>query len=243
MELLHTVIDLFMNLDKHLEQVIGQYGLWTYLILFVIIFCETGLVVMPLLPGDSLLFAAGTFTSLMSESGKPVMNLPAVLILLTIAAILGDTVNYWIGKYLGPWVLKKRILKRAHLDKTHAFFEKYGGKTIILARFVPIVRTFAPFVAGLGAMTYSKFILFNVVGGIAWVAICVMAGHWFGQLPFVKKNFELVVLAIIFISILPGIIEYLKHRRAAKSATAGSVAASVEEVAVTAAGAEEQPPA
>jgi membrane-associated protein len=214
MDLIRQFIDLFLHLDQHLKQVIETYGTWTYLLLFVIVFCETGLVVTPILPGDSLLFAAGTF------AGMGSLNLALVLVLLSVAAIVGDTVNYWIGKYLGPRLVRgnSRLIRKEHLDRTHAFFEKYGGKTIIIARFVPIVRTFAPFVAGLGAMTYGKFIAYNVIGGLMWVLICVMAGYWFGQRPVVQENFSLVVIAIVFISILPAIIEYIRHRMASRAA-------------------------
>ncbi len=213
MDLMHWFLDFFLHLQEHLGEFIQQYGAWTYALLFVIIFCETGLVFTPFLPGDSLLFAAGTFAAA-QVNGRAPLNLATVLVLLGIAAILGDTVNYWIGKYLGPRVIRTRLLKQEHLDRTHAFFEKYGGKTIILARFVPIVRTFAPFVAGLGAMTYRKFIAYNVIGGVAWVLLCTLAGYFFGGLEFVQKHFELVIIAIVFISILPGIIEYVRHRRA-----------------------------
>jgi membrane-associated protein len=203
--------DLFLHIDKHLGDVIKDYGAWTYLILLVIIFCETGLVVTPFLPGDSLLFAAGSFAAL--GALDPVW----LFVLLSIAAIAGDTVNYWIGARIGPRAFSGefRFLKKEHLDRTHAFYEKYGGKTIIIARFVPIVRTFAPFVAGVGAMSYSKFIVYNVVGGIAWVALFVFGGYWFGTQPFVQKNFSWVVLAIIIISVMPMVIEYLRARRRA----------------------------
>jgi membrane-associated protein len=214
MEYVRWFIDFFLHLDKHLAEVIANYGVYTYALLFVIIFLETGLVVTPILPGDSLLFAAGTFAALGS------LNIGVVFALLAVAAVLGDTVNYAIGKYLGPKVFhfpKSRFFNPEHLKKTHAFYEKYGGKTIIIARFVPIVRTFAPFVAGIGAMTYPKFLAYNVVGGIAWVAICVFAGYFFGNLPFVRKNFSLVILAIIVISVLPAVIEYLRHRRESKA--------------------------
>lgn len=213
MEWLKKAAEFFLHIDKHLEMAIAEYQGGTYFILLAIIFIETGIVIMPFLPGDSLLFAAGVF----AERGS--LSLAILLPSLSIAAILGDTVNYWIGKYAGNWVLRgplSRFVKQKHIDMTHAFFEKYGGKTIIMARFVPIVRTFAPFVAGIGAMTYRKFLLYNIVGGIAWVAICLYAGYFFGRLDYVKNNFEVVVLAIIFISILPGIIEYWKHRRQAR---------------------------
>jgi membrane-associated protein len=222
MELITYFIDLFLHLDRHLNEIIQDYGIWTYLILFLIIFCETGLVVTPLLPGDSLLFAAG---ALAATTGSP-LNVIILFVLLTIAAILGDTANYWIGSIVGPraFTSKSRFLKREYLTRTHEFYEKYGGKTIIIARFVPIVRTFAPFVAGIGSMTYWRFLLYNVVGGVLWVAICVFAGYVFGNIPFVKNNFSLVVLAIIFISILPGLIEYIRHRyqRGATKAVANS---------------------
>jgi membrane-associated protein len=191
MEFIRTLIDFFLHLDQHLGELISNYGVWTYLILFLIIFCETGLVVTPFLPGDSLLFAAGTFAAL----GH--LNVFWLFVILTVAAIIGDTVNYWLGHYV---------------ERTHEFYEKYGGKTIIIARFIPIIRTFAPFVAGIGNMTYWRFITYNVVGGIVWVAVCVFAGYFFGNIPVVKRNFSLVILAIIFISVLPIIIEYVRHR-------------------------------
>lgn len=209
---MHTLFDYIRHLDRHLETMSQDYGAWTYAILFVIIFCETGLVVTPFLPGDSLLFAAGAITSV---SG---LNVYVMCGLLTIAAILGDTVNYHLGKYFGPKVLRgerSRIFNKKHLERTHRFFERYGGKTIILARFVPIVRTFAPFVAGVGAMSYGRFIIYNVAGGVFWVTSLVLAGHWFGQREFVKQNFSLVIVAIIFISIVPAIIEFIRARYAA----------------------------
>ncbi len=202
--------DVFLHLDKHLAEVIKDYGLWTYLILLTIIFCETGLVVTPFLPGDSLLFAAGALAAGDSQPLDPLW----LFILLSAAAIAGDTVNYWIGAYIGPRAFSGnvRFLKKEYLDRTHAFYEKYGGKTIIIARFVPIVRTFAPFVAGIGAMNYPKFILYNIVGGIAWVALFVFGGYWFGNLPLVKENFSIVVIAIIIISVMPMAVEYLRAR-------------------------------
>lgn len=224
-ELISYLIDLMLHLDKHLVQLTAQFGGWTYLILFLIIFAETGLVFTPFLPGDSLLFAAGAISGL--EGGA--LNPHLTFVLLTIAAILGDTVNYWIGKYAGPLLLrggKSRWLKQSHLDKTHQFFERYGGKTIIIARFVPIVRTFAPFVAGLGAMTYPKFVFYNIVGGVAWVAICLYAGVLFGKVPFVEKNFSLVVLAIIVISVLPGVYEFFKVRAEMRRARRAEQAAA-----------------
>lgn len=202
-------MDLFLHLDKHLTLVFQQYGVWTYAILFLIIFCETGLVVTPILPGDSLLFAAG---ALAAVGG---LNPWILFVTLSIAAILGDSVNYAIGHLIGPKVFhyeKSRFFKKEYLDRTHAFYEKHGGKTIIIARFIPIIRTFAPFVAGVGAMTYPKFLAYNVAGGIAWIAIFVFGGYYFGNLPAVKHNFTLVIVGIIFVSILPGIIEFLRHK-------------------------------
>jgi membrane-associated protein len=209
MEWLTYFIDLFLHLDKHLGDVIQQYGAWTYLILAVIVFCETGLVVTPILPGDSLLFAAGAFAA------TGVLDPLWLFLLLSIAAIAGDTVNYWIGAAIGPRAFSGeiRFLKKEYLDRTHAFYEKYGGKTIILARFVPIVRTFAPFVAGIGVMNYTRFIVYNVVGGVAWVAMFVFGGYWFGTLPAVKKNFTFVIAAIIVISVMPMVVEYVRSRR------------------------------
>jgi membrane-associated protein len=209
MELIQTFVEFFLHLDKHLDVVIKSYGVWTYLILFVIVFCETGLVVTPILPGDSLLFAAGAFCALGS------LNVAAVFTLLSIAAVAGDTANYWIGHAIGPRVFEQdiRFLKREYLDRTHQFYEKYGGKTIIIARFMPIIRTFAPFVAGVGSMTYARFIAYNVIGGVAWITLFVFGGYFFGNIPVVKRNFTFVIMAIIFISILPGIIEFVRHRR------------------------------
>jgi membrane-associated protein len=202
-------IEFFMHLDKHLNVIIQNYGVWTYLLLFIVIFCETGLVVTPFLPGDSLLFAAGTFAALGS------LKVEWLYILLSVAAVGGDTVNYWIGHYVGPKVFHKedvRFLNKKYLDRTHEFYEKHGGKTIILARFIPIIRTFAPFVAGVGRMTYGRFISYNVFGGLAWIAVFLFGGYFFGNIPLVKRNFTLVILAIIFISLLPAVIEFLNQR-------------------------------
>ncbi len=213
MEIISTIIDLFLHLDKYLAVVIQQYGIWTYLLLFLVIFLETGLVITPFLPGDSLLFAAGTF------AGMGVLNVWVLFISLSIAAILGDTVNYWIGHYIGPRAFSGniRFLKKEYLDRTHEFYEKHGGKTIILARFIPIIRTFAPFVAGIGAMSYSHFIAYNVVGGVLWVGLFTFLGYYFGSLPFVQDNFSYVVIAIILISVTPIFIEYVMNRiRAAR---------------------------
>jgi membrane-associated protein len=211
MEFISYLIDLFLHLDKHLSQIIQNYGVWTYLLLFLVIFMETGFVVTPFLPGDSLLFAAGTFASPALGSS---LNIFLLWALLCTAAILGDTVNYWIGHFIGPKAFKGevRFLKKEYLDRTHDFYEKHGGKTIIIARFIPIIRTFAPFVAGIGAMNYGRFITYNVVGGVAWVTIFTFGGYYFGNLPFVKENFSLVVIAIIFISVVPMIFEFIKQR-------------------------------
>jgi membrane-associated protein len=218
MELLKQLLDLFLHLDRHLAEVIRTYGTGTYLLLFLIVFCETGLVVTPVLPGDSLLFAAGTFAALGPLS-------PWVLFaVLSAAAILGDTANYWIGKKIGPRAFSGnvRFLKQEHLRKTEAFYERHGRKTIILARFVPIVRTFAPFVAGVGSMNYPVFLAYNVIGGVAWVALCVFSGYFFGSIPAVKANFTLVILVIIAISMVPLAWEAWKARRARKEAPAPS---------------------
>ena len=216
-------IDWVLHLDDHMRQLVAEHGGWTYLILFVIVFCETGLVITPFLPGDSLLFVAGAL------AGEGSLNLLAVMAVLLAAAILGDTVNYQIGHYIGPKVFteqrQSRWLKRKHLDRTHAFFEKYGGKTIIIARFVPIVRTFAPFVAGVGAMTYARFLLYNVAGAVLWVVSLTLAGYWFGGRAWVKANFEIVVVVIIVISLLPMVVELIKARRQAKRDAAARQAA------------------
>jgi len=212
-ESLKELVDIFLHLDKHLNDIILHYGALTYLILFLIVFAETGLVVTPFLPGDSLLFAAGTFAALGS------MDVALLFLLLSVAAIIGDSLNYAFGKYLGPKIFERekiKFLKKEHLERTHAFYEKHGGKTIIIARFIPIIRTFAPFVAGIGSMTYSKFIAYNVIGGIAWVAIFVFGGYFFGNLPFVKNNFSIVIAAIIIISVLPGVFTYFQNRKSNK---------------------------
>lgn len=206
MEIIAQFVDIFLHLDVHLTNLTAAYGIWIYVILFAIIFCETGLVVTPFLPGDSLLFAAGALAALDS------LSLPGLLGLLTVAAILGDTVNYWFGAHWGLSVFA-RFLKKEHLDKTHQFYEKYGPKTIVLARFVPIVRTLAPFVAGIGSMTYATFISYNIAGGVLWIFSCVIAGYFFGNIPIVKQNFSVVLLVIVGISVLPAVIEFIKHRR------------------------------
>lgn len=215
MEFLKEAIDMVLHMDRHLEPMIKDMGVWIYVLLFAIIFCETGLVVTPFLPGDSLLFTLGAFCAIGS------LSLPVILISLLIAAILGDTANYWIGHFFGEKMFNKerRFLKRSHLEKTHAFYEKYGGKTIIIARFVPIVRTFAPFVAGMGSMTYSRFMFYNVIGAVLWIVSLTLLGYIFGQHPFVKANFGSVVIAIIIISILPAVIEFLREYAKSKRTT------------------------
>ena len=215
METFRFFTDILFHLDKHLDWVIRTYGVWTYAILFLIIFCETGLVLTPFLPGDSLLFAAGTFVALGS------LEMGLVTVLLSLAAIAGDTVNYWVGHAMGPKVFTRensRLLNKEHLERTHRFYQRYGGKTIILARFIPIIRTFAPFVAGIGAMAYKRFIAFNVIGGIAWVFLFVLSGYYFGNISFVRNNFIFVILVIILISILPLIIELLNQWHLKKQA-------------------------
>ena len=218
MELIAQFWDLFVHLDKHLGDVIGAYGAWTYLLLFIIVFCETGLVVTPILPGDSLLFAAGA----LAATGA--LNAVYLFGLLAVAAVAGDTVNYAIGKSIGPRVFREniRFIKREYLFRTQEFYQRHGGKTIFLARFVPIIRTFAPFVAGVGTMTYRRFVAYNVFGGVVWTGLFTFAGFYFGSLPAVKENFTLVILAIISISIMPILIEYLRHRRQRASGQKGS---------------------
>jgi membrane-associated protein len=215
MELIKKFIDMVLHIDQHLGPLIQEFGPWFYVIMFLVIFCETGLVVTPFLPGDSLLFALGAFAA----ANGP-LDLSTLIISLSIAAILGDTVNYWIGAKLGPRIFRGenvRFLNRKHLERTHEFYERYGGKTIIIARFVPIVRTFAPFVAGMGQMTYRKFMSFNVVGGLVWIVSFLVLGYFFGNLPAVKKNFGLVIIVIIILSILPGVFEFWRERRRLKN--------------------------
>ncbi len=204
------LIDIFLHLDQHLSAIITQYGAWTYGLMFFIIFMETGFVVTPFLPGDSLLFAAGTFAALGS------LNVWFLFILLAAAAVLGDTANYWIGHYLGDRAYNIKWIKKEYLDRTHAFFEKHGGKTIFLARFVPIVRTFAPFVAGIGRMSYGYFFSYNVFGGILWVALFTFAGYFFGNIPFIRDHFSTVIIAIILISLVPMAFEAWRSRRGSK---------------------------
>ncbi|HEY3445486.1 MAG TPA: DedA family protein [Myxococcales bacterium] len=219
MELIKTFIDLFLHLDKYLDQALQLFGGWTYFLLFLVIFCETGLVVTPFLPGDSLLFATGAFAAkgsftLNGAISEPVSAL-ALFGLITAAAFLGDTVNYWVGRKMGPAVFG-RFLNKKHLERTHTFYERHGGKTIIIARFVPIIRTFAPFVAGVGEMSYWRFISYNAIGGIAWVGVCISAGWFFGNLPWVQKNFSVVIIAIVLISVLPAVVEFLRERARSK---------------------------
>ena len=217
MEFFSFIIDFILHIDQHLTELAAQYGVWIYGILFLIIFCETGLVVMPLLPGDSLLFAAGSIAAI----GE--MNIHLMVVLLIIAAILGDAVNFMVGKFFGEKLFanpNSKIFKQSHLQKTQQFYAKHGGKTIIMARFIPIVRTFAPFVAGMGHMSYHHFLAYNVIGGVLWVTIFSYLGYFFGNLPIVKDNLSLVLIAIIVLSILPGIIEIIRHKRAANKAGA-----------------------
>ncbi len=209
-ELLKNFLDIILHIDVHLQQWVTDYRTWTYLILFLIIFMETGFVVTPFLPGDSMLFAAGTVAAM---DGQP-LSMAILVPLLIAAAFLGDTANYFSGKYLGNAVYEKnyRFIKREYLDKTHAFYEKHGGKTIIIARFMPIIRTFAPFVAGIGTMSYRRFTSFNIIGGMLWVSSFCIAGYFFGNIPLVKKNFTIAIFVIIFLSILPMIIAYIKNK-------------------------------
>jgi membrane-associated protein len=217
--MLQKIVDIVLHLDRYLSAIIQQYGLWTYAILFVVIFVETGFVVMPFLPGDSLLFAAGTFGALKA------LKVGWLLLALSGAAVLGDTVNYWVGYHVGAKVFRKensRFFKKEYLDRTHAFYEKHGGKTIIIARFVPIVRSFAPLVAGVGRMSYGRFLAFNVIGGVGWVVLLTGAGYFFGNIPLVKNNYSIAVLTIIAISTVPIAVEYIRHRRAKKKAAQAS---------------------
>jgi membrane-associated protein len=228
MDFLLHVIDVFRHLDQYLGDLVLQYGVWIYAILFLVIFCETGLVVTPFLPGDSLLFAAGAIAASTASAATTSgtgngLDMVIMLPLLIVAAILGDAVNFAIGSRVGPGILEKEkipFIKRSHIDQTQRFYEKHGTKTIVLARFVPIVRTFAPFVAGIGKMQYRTFALFNVIGAFAWVIVCAGAGYFFGNIPIVKKNFELVVLGIIGVSVLPIVIEMWKGWRARRAAAA-----------------------
>jgi len=210
MELLTTFIDIVLHLDKHLAVLLAEYGVWVYAILFAIIYCETGLVVTPFLPGDSLLFVAG------AAAAAGGMNIWILAGLLFLAAVLGDNTNYWIGRYIGPRVFRweeSKFFNRAAFDKTHAYFETHGGKTIIIARFLPILRTFAPFVAGVGKMTYSRFLPLDIIGGFVWIFSLTFAGYLFGNIPFIKNNLSFVILAIIALSLMPLFLSWMRHRR------------------------------
>jgi len=210
MEFIHQFADLFIHLDHHISSICAHYGAWSYLILFVIIFCETGLVVTPFLPGDSLLFVLGA----MSAVGD--LHLAALIMLLSLAAIGGNMLNYTIGVFLSGKVINNQavpFVKQAYIKRTHEFFEKYGAKTIIITRFVPIIRTFAPFLAGVGSMPYGRFTVYNIIGGTAWVLVGLLSGFYFGNLPFVRHNFSLVILAIVVISLAPAVLEYIKHKK------------------------------
>lgn len=213
MEIIEFLIDFVLHIDQYLSDIIQQYGAWTYSLLFLIIFIETGLVIMPFLPGDSLLFAAGTFAAVGS------LNIFYLFFLLWFAAVIGDSVNYWIGHKIGPRAFEKdiRFLKKEYLEKTQRFYDKHGGKTIILARFVPIVRTFAPFVAGVGSMNYGRFLAYNIVGGFLWIGIFLGLGYFFGNISFVQENFELVIVGIILISVAPMAIEYVRGKARKKT--------------------------
>jgi membrane-associated protein len=217
MEIISNFIDLILHLDKHLADIIQNYGIWCYVVFFAIIFAETGLVITPFLPGDSLLFALGA----LAAGGS--LHVGWLFVLLAVAAVLGDSANYAIGKYFGAMILKKEgtwFLKKEHIDRTHRFYEKYGAKTIVLARFVPIIRTFAPFIAGLGKMSYAKFFAYNVFGGVLWIAAFIFGGFFFGNIPIIKNNFTLVILAIIVISIMPAVIEVIRERNRIKAESA-----------------------
>ncbi len=210
MQFISQIFELIVHLDVHISEIVNHFGALTYLILFGIIFCETGLFMAPFLPGDSLIFVVGA----LSAAGT--MNLWILTVTLVAAAIIGDTVNYHIGKYLGPKIFQKqnvKLLNKKHLERAHRFYERHGGKTVIIARFIPVIRTFAPFVAGMGSMSYGRFILYNIVGGVLWVSVCIFSGYLFGNIPVVKDNFTLVVLAIIFISLLPVFISWLLNNK------------------------------
>lgn len=218
MDLLRNLLDLFLHLDQHLSRIIADYGVWTHLILFLIVFCETGLVITPFLPGDSLLFAAGALAA------TAALDVNVLMAILTVAAILGDTVNYWVGAWVGTKLFDGRIkwLKKSYLDRTHEFYEKYGAKTIVIARFVPIVRTVAPFVAGAGQMTYPRFLMYNIIGGVVWIVGLLQVGYWFGNLPIVRDHFGLVVIGIILLSIMPAIVEVVRARMQSRGRTAAT---------------------
>ncbi|MCC3703092.1 DedA family protein [Rouxiella badensis] len=217
MEFIHYIVDFILHIDVHLTELVAQYGVWVYAILFVILFCETGLVVTPFLPGDSLLFVAGALAALPTNS----LDVHLMAFLMVVAAVVGDAVNYTIGRLFGAKLFSNpnsKIFRQSYLDQTHKFYEKHGGKTIILARFVPIVRTFAPFVAGMGRMSYRQFAAYNVIGALFWVLLLTYAGYLFGNVPFVQNNLKFVIVAIIVVSVLPAIIEVIRHRKTAKNA-------------------------
>jgi membrane-associated protein len=233
MDLVHKLISFVLHIDVHLREIVANYGLWTYGVLFLIIFAETGFVVTPFLPGDSLLFAAGALCA----PAESQLNIHLVALLLFVAAVLGDTMNYWIGSRIGPKVFTREdsvFLRKKHLDRAHAFFEKYGGRAIILARFVPFVRTFVPFVAGVGSMTYRRFIAYNIIGGFAWIYFFTYAGYFFGTRPFVQKNFKLVIVAIIVLSLVPIVVEFIRARREAKTSSTATPANNSERAPVAA---------
>jgi membrane-associated protein len=225
MEIIKWFVEFILHMDKQLDLIVKSMGLWSYALLFVVIFVETGVVIMPFLPGDSLLFAAGSLAALGS------FNIFGLFALLALAAIVGDTVNYWIGHFIGPRVFSEKIpfLKKEYLDRTHAFYEKHGGITIFLARFIPIIRTFAPFVAGVGRMSYGYFITYNIVGGLVWTALFTFGGYFFGNIPFVKNNFSLVIIAIVVISVLPAVYEVIQARRPKTEAPANAALSRTED--------------
>lgn len=212
MEFIVNYIDFVLHIDRHLDGLIQTYGTWIYLILFAIIFCETGLVVTPFLPGDSLLFVTGTIAA------RGSLDLQTTLVLLTVAAIIGDNVNYWTGRFVGARIVERGWVRQEYMERTHHFYEKYGGKTVFLGKFLPIIRTFAPFVAGIAKMTYPKFLAFNISGAITWMCVFILGGYYFGNLPFVKNNFTMVILAIIVLSVLPSVFEFIRARRHIKQA-------------------------
>lgn len=210
MEFLAAFLDIILHLDAHLLALVQEYGMWIYAILFGIIFSETGLVIAPFLPGDSLLFVIGALCGMGS------LELQIAMPLLMLAAFMGDNTNYWIGRLLGLRLLERaspRLIKHEHLEKTHAFYEKHGGKTVILARFLPIIRTFAPFVAGVGTMNYRHYVMFSIIGGVSWIGSLTLAGYFFGNIPIIKNNLTLMIIVIVFVSFIPAILEYIKHRR------------------------------
>jgi len=223
MDFLSSVVDFILHIDVHLSELIADFGLWIYLIIFLVITAETGLVIAPLLPGDSLLFAAGTFAA------RGDLSVWVLFTILSVAAVLGDALNYAVGRYLGPKLFRKeesRFFKKENLERTHQFFEKYGPATIIIARFLPIVRTFAPFVAGMGRMGYPRFLTYNVIGGVGWVAVFTFAGYFFANIPFVKNHFPVVIVGIVAVSVIPAVVELIRRRRKAAASAAAAAAAA-----------------